>query len=117
LWVAGFDIIYALQDLAHDRAAGLRSVPAWLGSGRARLVSATLHAGSAAALIAVAVVDPRFGWRLDLAVAAVVTLLLLEHLTVARWGTSRIALSFFTLNGVISVALGVAGVMDVLGGV
>ena len=49
--------------------------------------------------------------------AALVALLLAgEHLTVARWGTSRIALTFFTFNGVISCLLGILGLLDVLDG-
>ena len=44
----------------------------------------------------------------------VAILLLYEHLTVARWGTSKVALAFFTLNGVISCVLGALGVVDIL---
>jgi 4-hydroxybenzoate polyprenyltransferase len=43
-----------------------------------------------------------------------VALLVYEHLTVRRWGTSRIALAFFALNGVISCLVGALGVIDVL---
>ncbi len=43
-WISGFDIIYALQDIAADRANGVHSVPATLGSGRAQGVAAAVHA-------------------------------------------------------------------------
>ena len=48
-------------------------------------------------------------------IALVSGLLIYEHLTVHRWGTSRIALAFFTLNGIISCILGGLGIVDVLG--
>ena len=44
----------------------------------------------------------------------VIALLVYEHLTVARWGTTRMAMAFFTLNGIISCVLGMLGVADVL---
>ena len=113
-WVAGFDIIYALQDEQVDRRDGLHSVPARFGSRNALLLSRLLHALSAAAIVGVAVVDPRFGLIFSVAVGLIIALLLYEHATVARWGTSRLALAFFTLNGAISCALGLAGVVDVL---
>ena len=47
------------------------------------------------------------------AVGIVIALLVVEHATVVRWGTRRIALAFFTLNGVISCLLGAAGIVDV----
>ncbi len=47
-------------------------------------------------------------------VMMVVILLLYEQLTVARWGTSKVALAFFTLNGAISCVLGALGILDIL---
>jgi len=40
--------------------------------------------------------------------------LIVEHLTVKKWGTTKMALTFFTLNGIVSVVLGIAGVVDLL---
>jgi 4-hydroxybenzoate polyprenyltransferase len=113
-WVAGFDVIYALQDVDVDREQGLHSLPARLGVRRAMIVSRGLHAGAGAALAAVAWIDPRLSVLFAVAVVLVVALLVYEHATVARWGTSRMALAFFTLNGVISCVIGVLGVIDVL---
>ncbi len=113
-WVAGFDIIYALQDVEVDRRQGHHSIPARLGAGRALLLSRLLHAGSFALLAAVPLADPRFGGLFWAGAAAVGLLLLYEHLTVHRWGTTRLALAFFTLNGVISCLVGLLGVADVL---
>lgn len=115
-WVAGFDVIYALQDVEVDRAQGLHSMPSRLGVRRAMWVSRTLHVAAGAALVAAAMLDPRFGVVFAVGVGVVLGLLVFEHLTVARWGTSRMALAFFTLNGLISCVLGLLGVIDVVVG-
>ena len=113
-WVAGFDIIYALQDVDVDRDQRLESLPARLGVGSAMVVSRLLHGVAAAALITAAVVDPRMGLLFAVATGMVIAVLVYEHATVSRWGTSRTALSFFTLNGIVSCLLGGLGVADVL---
>ena len=113
-WVAGFDIIYALQDVEVDRSQGLRSIPARLGPRGALRVSRLLHAGSFAALLAILVLDDRFHVAFAVGIGLVGVLLLIEHATVTRWGTSRMALAFFTINGVISCLLGLLGIADIL---
>ena len=113
-WVAGFDIIYALQDIDIDRDQGLFSMPAKLGPTSAMWVSRAMHVLAAAGLGLAIFIDPRLQMIFGIGVTIVVLLLLCEHLTVARWGTSKIALTFFTLNGVISCVLGALGVIDVL---
>src|SRR5262245_36705158 len=113
-WVAGFDIIYALQDVEVDRQQGHHSAPARLGTRGALRASRVLHASSLAFLVAAAAIDPRLGGLFDAGVIAVGLLLLYEHLTVSRWGTTRLAMAFFTLNGVISCLVGLLGVADVL---
>jgi 4-hydroxybenzoate polyprenyltransferase len=111
-WVAGFDIIYALQDVEVDRAQNLYSIPARLGVRNALWVSRLLHALAAACLFALALIDDRFGVVFFIGCVIVVMLLIYEQLTVSRRGTTKIALAFFTLNGVISCLLGVLGVID-----
>jgi 4-hydroxybenzoate polyprenyltransferase len=113
-WVAGFDIIYALQDVDVDRAQRLHSIPSRLGVHKALWIARLLHAFALACLIACLVLDPRLGLLFGIGVGVVAILLVYEHLTVARWGTSKIALAFFTLNGVISCLLGALGIADVL---
>jgi hypothetical protein len=44
----------------------------------------------------------------------VAILLVIEHATVRRWGTTRMALTFFTLNGVVSCILGLTGIIDLV---
>lgn len=115
-WVAGFDIIYALQDVAIDRRDGLFSLPARFGISPAMWISRNLHVAALACLIACLFIDERLGLIFGNGIALVAVLLLYEHLTVARWGTTKIALAFFTLNGVISCVLGILGIADVLNG-
>ncbi len=113
-WVAGFDVIYALADVEADRRQGHFSLPARWGVPSAMWISGGLHALAVAALVGAAAIDPRFGVLFTAGVMIVATLLLFEHLTVVRWGTTRMALTFFTLNGVMSCVLGGLGVADVL---
>jgi 4-hydroxybenzoate polyprenyltransferase len=111
-WVAGFDIIYALQDVDVDRAQNLHSLPARLGVRKAMTISRLLHVSAAACLFALAFTDHRFGVVFLIGACVATALLLYEHLTVSRWGTMKIALAFFTLNGVISCLVGALGVID-----
>jgi 4-hydroxybenzoate polyprenyltransferase len=113
-WVAGFDIIYALQDVECDIRDKLKSIPASLGVKPAMLISQVLHCLSIAFLFAVAMSDTRFGWLFQGAIIITAALLIVEHLTVKKWGTTKIALTFFMLNGIVSLVLGVAGIIDLL---
>ncbi len=113
-WVAGFDVLYALQDVDVDRRQGLYSLPARMGAATAVRLSRLMHGLAGGALIVAAVVDPRLMWLFGLGVVSVFALLCWEHLTILRWGTDRITLAFFTLNGVISLLLGTLGIADVL---
>lgn len=113
-WVAGFDIIYALQDVNVDQQQRLSSIPARFGRSGARRISRALHVLCVACLVAALAMDPRLRVVFAAGVMMVAILLLYEHLTVARWGTSKVALAFFTLNGVISCVLGALGIVDIL---
>lgn len=114
VWVAGFDVIYALQDLEFDRERGLKSVPARFGWRGAVWISRALHAGAVVALLAAWWVDPRLAWVFLAGVGAVAGVLVWEHLVIARRGRAGIPMAFFTLNGVVALVLGGAGVVDVL---
>lgn len=113
-WVAGFDVIYALQDVDVDRAEGLYSMPSRLGVRTALWLSRFLHVISATSLVMIAVVDPRFGalWLVGAGIAII--LLLVEHVVTAGGGTGRIQLAFFTLNGIISIVMGTLGIVSVV---
>lgn len=113
-WVAGFDIIYALQDMDCDKRDNLKSMPASLGVKPAMLISQFLHCLCVALLFGVATTNQNFGWVFLIAVFAIAGILIYEHLTVKKWGTTKMALSFFMLNGVVSLVLGAAGIFDLV---
>lgn len=111
-WVAGFDIIYALQDVDFDRSAGLHSLPARLGPRRAVLVSRALHLLAFGALVAAWAADARLGVLTLGALIPVGALLVAEHVIISRRGLAGLDLAFFTLNGVVSLAVGAAASID-----
>lgn len=112
LWVAGFDIIYALQDIDFDRSAGLSSIPVRLGAAGALWVSRGLHALALAMLVAAWLADGRLGWLFAAGIALVAGLLVTEHIILIRRGKAGLDMAFFTLNGVVSSVLGLAGCVD-----
>jgi len=112
-WVAGFDVIYALQDVEVDRTLGLFSMPASLGVETALRISRGLHAAALACLVAAWVISPQLGVVFAVACGLTSGLLILEHALVWRSATNRIHMAFFTVNGVISLLLGAAGLWDV----
>jgi len=113
-WVSGFDVIYALQDVAFDRATGLFSVPSRLGVARAIWLSRAMHAVAFGLLVGAWAVEPRFGAMFGAAVVAVAGLLIAEHAVLAKRGEDGLDMAFFTLNGIVSCVLGAAGVLDLL---
>ena len=111
-WVAGFDVAYALQDIDFDRATGLRSIPARLGPAGALAVSRALHGLAVVALAFAGLPDPTLGPLFFVACVGVGALLLWEHTVLARRGAAGLPLAFFTINGLVSLLLGAAGVLD-----
>jgi len=110
-WSAGFDILYALPDVAFDRSQGLHSIPAALGVPRAILVSRALHLVTVSAL-AVTVWAVGLGVAAWIGVAVVATLLAYEHSLVSSDDLSKLDAAFFTMNGVISMAFLTAVLVD-----
>ncbi len=103
-WVAGFDVIYSLQDEAFDREHGLHSLPARLGAGRALAVARLSHLAAAAGFLAFALMAGGGPWRLA-AAAAAGGLLLWQHRLVHPEDLSRVDAAFFTANGILSVIM------------
>jgi 4-hydroxybenzoate polyprenyltransferase len=102
VWIAGFDLIYACQDVAFDRAHGLHSLPARFGVATALRVARVCHALTAAAFGLLGVMlalGPLYwiGWL------AVVALLAYEHSLVSPGDLSRLDVAFFNVNGYIAV--------------
>ena len=115
-WVAGFDIIYALQDEAFDRSQNLRSVPVWLGTERALWLSNFLHVGCAGFLLAAAYqlsrLFPAAGWLHWTGVVLFIGLLVYQHRLVRPGDLSRVDLAFFTTNGIASLLFGGLVILD-----
>lgn len=114
VWVAGFDVIYAFQDLDFDRGRGLHSIPAKLGRPAAAWVSRGLHAVAVAALIGAGLLNRELGILFFVGVASVTALLVLEHAVLVKRGDAGIPMAFFTLNGFVSVVLGTLGALDTI---
>lgn len=112
-WVAGFDIIYACQDVEFDRRAGLRSVPAKLGVKGALRFAMACHALMITLLAILPAVFP-LGWIYWCGVAALALLLLYEHSLVRPDDLTRVNLAFFNVNTVISVGLLAVTLLDML---
>jgi 4-hydroxybenzoate polyprenyltransferase len=103
LWVAGFDVFYAMADVEIDRAQGLHSLPADIGVGRALWVTRACHFGTVVLLAALGVAM-ELGPAYALGVVVVAALLLYENMLVKADDLSRLNAAFFTVNGVISMA-------------
>lgn len=104
LWTAGFDIIYACQDLEHDVKSGLYSIPKKLGIKGALILSAVLHLFMVGVLLAVSRYT-ELGMMYTIGVGIVAALLVYEHALVRPKDLSKINTAFFTVNGIISVGL------------
>lgn len=113
-WVAGFDIIYACQDVDFDRREGLRSVPARLGVAGALRVAAACHLATLACLAALPWFYPALGWVYGAGVAGAAVLLAVEHALVRADDLSRVNQAFFQVNAVLSVGLLVVSAVDLL---
>ena len=113
VWVAGFDVLYALFDLDFDRAHGLHSLPARFGPRAAFAAARACHVATVGFLV-LAGLGLDVGVLYWLGVAAVGALLAYEHSLVSPADTRRLDTAFFTLNGVISVAFFAFVLADVL---
>ena len=112
-WVAGFDVIYSLQDEAFDREQGLKSLPARVGNRRALLVSALFHAAALACLYGSFVLSGG-GLLFGLGVILAGAFLVRQHAIVKPGDLSRVDAAFFTANGWLSILFFAFGAADVL---
>ncbi len=111
-WVAGFDVIYALQDVEFDKREGLYSLPSRLGIDRALLISKLFHFITLLLLLAVGFVEKLgFFYYLGLLISSV--LMVKEHLIVSR-DREKVAFAFFNLNGYISLTVFLFTLLDFL---
>lgn len=119
-WVAGFDVIYALQDDEFDRSQQLYSMPAFFGRFKALRLSEALHVLAAGAMLAAAWIATRQlvspGRLLWAGTLIFLGLLLYQHLLVKPHDLRRVNMAFFTTNGMASVIFGLLAILSVLTG-
>jgi len=112
-WVAGFDVLYACQDLEFDRQAGLHSIPRYLGIGNALWVARVFHLLMLVLLAALIFVFG-LGKFAVIGLIAVFLLLAYEHSLVSRDDLSKLNAAFFAMNGIIAVVFWVFLAADLL---
>ena len=103
-WIAGFDMIYACQDVDFDRQEGLSSIPARFGIPAALRLSAAAHVITLLLLLALGLVS-NLGWPYWIGLVIVTGLLTWEHLLVGPDDLSNLDVAFFNINGYISITL------------
>ena len=112
-WVAGFDIVYACQDVEFDRQEGLHSIPAIFGLQRGLEISSGLHILAPIFFIAVGMVMS-MSWLYYVGVAIAIVLLYRQHRLVSADDFSKIGVAFFDLNGYLSLMLFVFSILDLI---
>jgi len=112
-WVAGFDVVYACQDVEFDRQEGLHSIPAIFGLQRALEISAGLHVLAPLFFIAVGVVMS-MSWLYYVGIMIAIVLLYRQHRLISADDFSKIGVAFFDLNGYLSILLFVFSILDLI---
>ncbi|GAB1408977.1 putative 4-hydroxybenzoate polyprenyltransferase [Desulfovibrionales bacterium] len=111
LWVGGFDILYACQDVDFDRSEALHSLPARFGIPTALALSTFAHAVTGVFFLLA-------GWAAGAGLifsgvgAVVAAILLVEHRFISATDMSRVNFAFFTMNGFVAIFLCVGAVAD-----
>jgi 4-hydroxybenzoate polyprenyltransferase len=111
-WVAGFDILYACQDLNFDREFGLFSVPARFGIRASLWIAFGCHAVMIALLVGVWATSAHMGSVYLTGVLGTGVLLAYEHWLVRPNDLTRVNQAFFVINGIISVGLLLVGLLQ-----
>ncbi|MCZ8520538.1 MULTISPECIES: UbiA-like polyprenyltransferase [Paenibacillus] len=103
-WLAGFDIIYACQDVDFDRKEGLHSIPSRFGVVKALKIARWFHIVTAAGLISLFFLT-ELTWVYLLGILVSYALLMYEHFIVKPDDLSRVNTAFFTMNSTLSIAV------------
>ncbi len=111
-WVAGFDIIYSLQDVDFDRAEGLHSVPVRFGERAALRATGYCHFGAVFFLSFFGLMQG-LGLLYWVGVCVTAALLKVEHWLVAEGDLKHINVAFFTINGWIGILLLIFSFLDI----
>ena len=111
LWVAGFDMFYALQDERFDREQGLRSAVVLLGKQRSIVLAKSLH-GITLAILVIFGVGAGFGVWYYIGIAVGAGILTWEHRLVKHDDLSRVGAAFFAFNGIMSLVVLTGALLD-----
>jgi 4-hydroxybenzoate polyprenyltransferase len=111
-WVAGFDMIYACQDVEFDAKTQLYSIPARFGVPAALRLAALCHAGMVLLLALLPLVFSGFGRIYLGGIGIIAALLIYEHSIVRPNELARVNQAFFGVNAVVSLGLFIAGAID-----
>ena len=112
-WIAGFDVIYSLQDTEFDQKANLFSLPAKVGIAPALRISSVFHVATILLLSSTALLA-QSGWIAWGGILIVASILGWEHRIVKPHDLTRINVAFFNLNGYISILLLLTFATDIL---
>lgn len=112
-WVAGFDIIYSLQDEKFDTENNLNSIPVYLGKKNALLLSRFLHFISFLILVFIGT-KYNFGMYYFTGGAIFSFLLIYQHTLVKHDDLKKVNIAFFTTNGIASIVFGFFVILDIL---
>ncbi|MDR0270308.1 UbiA-like polyprenyltransferase [Paenibacillus sp.] len=113
LWTAGFDVIYAIQDMEFDRKEGLYSIPARFGLHKSLLIARYFHVLTAIGFIALFFITDLSWWYF---VGMVISYIILfyEHYILSPKDMSKLQTAFFTMNSVLSLAVFVFTLIDLV---
>ena len=100
-WVAGFDLLYSLQDMEYDKANGLFSIPSRFGWEATFFISKLFHAQTILFWL-LFVITAELGFFAYVGVLVSAIVLFFEHRIVAK-DFSKIDRAFFTLNGYLGI--------------
>ncbi|WP_442891787.1 UbiA-like polyprenyltransferase [Dissulfurispira sp.] len=103
-WLAGFDVLYALQDMEFDRSHGLHSIPQRFGIKRSLILSRIFHSVTWS-LLAINGIIFNLNFVYWTGVFLVAGLLIYEHSLVKSHDLSKLNMAFFNMNGYISIAV------------
>lgn len=103
-WIAGFDIVYACQDVEFDTKEGLNSIPVRFGVANSLKIAQAFHIATAIGFIGLLLLS-QLGWWYIAGMVIAYLILFYEHYIVSPSDLSRLQTSFFTMNGVLSIVV------------
>ena len=112
LWVAGFDILYAVQDIEYDRTEGLHSIPAVFGTGGSLIIARVLHFAAICLFISL-MAFTNLGYIYLAGVLLSGALMAYEHSLVSKDDLSKLNLAFFNMNAYISITIMIFTIIDI----